>query len=114
MAASDVQLATFQAAFNRLKQTVSFDDACAFQSTTLKDVWKAAKEIQTVKRQGYSLRNMARLKPLLESLGKYSKTIEVLCNGTPFLPWIWVNYSHSTALRNPVEKSLILRRLLLN
>src|SRR6266498_5323883 len=93
MAASDVQLATFQVAFNRLKQTVSFHDACTFQSTTLKDVWKAAQEIQNVQRQRRSLRNMARLKPLLESLDKYSKTIEVLCNGTLFLPWIWVRLS---------------------
>jgi hypothetical protein len=91
MAASDIQLAAFQVAFNRLKQTVSFDDACTFQSTTLKDVWKAATEIETAQRKRRSLRNMARLKPLLEALDKYSKAIEVVCNGTPFLPWIWVD-----------------------
>jgi hypothetical protein len=56
----------------------------------LKDVWKAAQEIQRVQRQRLSLRNMARLKPLLETLGKYAQAVDVLCNGTPFLPWIWV------------------------
>jgi len=91
MAVSDLQLATFQIAFNRLKETVSFEDAFTFQSTTLKDVWKAAQEIQNLQRQRRSLRNMARLKPLLDSLGKYSTAVGVLCNGTPFLPWIWVS-----------------------
>jgi hypothetical protein len=105
MAASDVQLATFQVAFSRLNQTVSFDDAVAFQSTTLKDVWNTAKEIQNVQRQRRSLRNMARLKPLLESLDKYSKTIEVLCNGTPFLPWIWVDYSPLHGSSEPSRKA---------
>lgn len=32
---------------------------------------------------------MRRLAPLFDGLGYYSKTIEVLCSGTPFLPWVW-------------------------
>ncbi|KAI8722914.1 NACHT domain-containing protein [Fusarium sp. LHS14.1] len=32
---------------------------------------------------------MRRLEPLFTGLGYYSKTIEVLCNGTPYMPWIW-------------------------
>lgn len=80
----------FEAAFNRLKQTVTPHDAIRFQSTTLEDVWKSARDIERVQKQRQSLRNLARIKPLLDGLEKYSKTIEVLCNGTPFLPWVWV------------------------
>jgi hypothetical protein len=93
MAASDVQLATFQVAYARLKQTLKPHDAAQFNSTTLADVWKAARDIQHAQRQRQCLRNMGRLKPLLESLEKYAKTIEVVCNGTPYLPWIWVRFS---------------------
>jgi hypothetical protein len=32
---------------------------------------------------------MRRLTPLLNGLEHYAKVIDVLCNGTPFLPWIW-------------------------
>ncbi|UNI24017.1 hypothetical protein JDV02_009797 [Purpureocillium takamizusanense] len=32
---------------------------------------------------------MRRLEPLFKGLQYYSQSIEVVCNGTPFLPWIW-------------------------
>lgn len=32
---------------------------------------------------------MQRLVPLFTGLGYYAKSIEVVCNGTPYLPWIW-------------------------
>ncbi|EUC41875.1 hypothetical protein COCMIDRAFT_57997, partial [Bipolaris oryzae ATCC 44560] len=32
---------------------------------------------------------MARLDPFLRGMEHYSKVVEVLCNGTPYLAWIW-------------------------
>jgi hypothetical protein len=84
---------TIEAAFRKLKQSVSSNDALVFQSTTLEDVWKAAEEIERVQRQRRSLRNLKRIEPLLRALDKYSKPVEILCNGTPYLPWIWVGYA---------------------
>jgi hypothetical protein len=55
---------TLNAAFDKLKQTVSPADATRFQSTTLEDVWKAARDIERVQKQRQSLRNLARIKPL--------------------------------------------------
>ncbi|KAH8587407.1 hypothetical protein B0O99DRAFT_733524 [Bisporella sp. PMI_857] len=79
----------FDTAFKNLKQSVTTTDANAFQSTTLEDVWKAAEEIQEEQRRRKSVRNMRRIEPFLKGLEKYSKSIEILCNGTPYLPWIW-------------------------
>jgi hypothetical protein len=84
-------LSSFEAAFNSLKDSVSAKDATAFQTTTLEEVWKAAEEIQLAQRQRKSLRNLRRIEPFLKCLGKYSEVIGVLCNGTPYLPWIWVS-----------------------
>jgi hypothetical protein len=84
-------LASFQTAFDKLRESVSQSDAQKFKSTTLQDVWNAAIEIEKTQRQRQSVRNMKRIEPFLKGLEKYSKTIEVLCNGTPFLPWIWVS-----------------------
>ena len=84
-------LSSFETAFNSLKDSVSAKDAAAFQSTTLEEVWKAAEEIQLAQRQRKSLRNVRRVEPFLKCLEKYSKVIEVLCNGTPYLPYIWVS-----------------------
>jgi hypothetical protein len=89
MAASQAQLATFKSAFDRLADVVKPQDVLLFHSTTLRDVYDAAYQIQEIQRKRRSLRYMSRLKPFLECLEKYSKAIDTLCNGTPFLPWIW-------------------------
>jgi tetratricopeptide (TPR) repeat protein len=80
---------TFETAIKTLKDAINPADAVAFRSTSMEDVWKAAEEIQESQRKRKSLRNMRRIEPFLKALEKYSKCIEVLCNGTPYLPWIW-------------------------
>lgn len=32
---------------------------------------------------------MRRLAPLFNGLEHYSRVVDILCNGTPFLSWIW-------------------------
>lgn len=82
--ASEPSARAFETAIGSLKQTISSTDAVAFQSTSIEDVWKSAEEIQEAQRKRKSLRNMRRIEP-------FSKVIEVLCNGTPYLPWVWVS-----------------------
>ena len=85
----------FQDAFNKFEQTVlksSIEDSHNFRSTSLEDVRNAAKEIERQLAARQCLRNMRRIQPFLDGLEHYSKVIEVLCNGTPYLPWIWVSY----------------------
>jgi hypothetical protein len=84
-----VQMA-IEDAFTKLKQSVSDNDARDFNNTTLGDVIAVARTIETQLAARGSLRNAARLRPFLNGLEHYSKAVEVLCNGTPFLPWIWV------------------------
>jgi len=77
-------------AFDRFKDTISQDHAYEFASTNLEDVWKAVREIDSSQRQRQSAQNLARIKPLLEGIEKYAKVMEVLCNSTPYLPYVWV------------------------
>lgn len=83
---------SFYAPFERLRQSVSTADAANFQSTTLQEVWEATREIERNHIQREWIRNMGSIEPFLTALQKYSGPIEVLCNGTPFLPWIWVSH----------------------
>jgi len=76
-------------AFEDLQRTVSPADADDFAGTTLESVQKAALDIENQLGMRSSLRNMRRLMPLFLGLHHYSGAIEVLCNGTPYLPWIW-------------------------
>ncbi|RAO67477.1 uncharacterized protein BHQ10_003489 [Talaromyces amestolkiae] len=87
--ASATALRTIREAFEDLEKTVSPADSKDFEVTTLENVQKAALEIENQLAARQSLRNMRRLVPLFSSLGYYAQTIEVLCNGTPYLPWIW-------------------------
>ena len=83
-------LTSFDAAFQRLQSSISKEDHRSFQSTTVKDVWEAAKSIENYLASIGKLRRFRRIESFLSGLEQYSKVIEVLCNGTPYLPYIWV------------------------
>ncbi len=76
-------------AFKDLESTISPAESRDFASTTLEDVRRAALDLELQLAARQSLRNMRRLEPLFKGLESYAKVIEVLCNGTDYLPWIW-------------------------
>lgn len=76
-------------AFNKLRKSIS-EDALDFESTKLEDVWTAIRQIDSAQRQRQSVQNLRRVEPLLKGIEKYAKVIEVLCNGTPFILYVWV------------------------
>ena len=76
-------------AFEDLERTVSAGDRVKLKDTALDDVRQAAHHIEDQLAARQLLRNMRRLMPLFDGLEHYSKSIEVLCNGTPYLPWVW-------------------------
>jgi len=80
----------FETAIKDLQTVLTYSDATAFKSTTPEDVWKAVEEIQDSQRKRKSLRAMRRIEPFLKALEGYSEAIAVVCNGTLFVPWIWV------------------------
>ena len=76
-------------AFEDLERIVSVSDSAEFKDATLQKVQQACYDIEDHLAARQSLRNMRRLMPLFTGLEYYSKSIEVLCNGTQYLPWIW-------------------------
>jgi hypothetical protein len=82
---------SIEIAFEQLKGAISKEDAHDFASTTLQDVWTAIREIDSAQRRRLSAQNLRRIEPLLGGIEKYAKVIEVLCNGTPFMPYVWVS-----------------------
>jgi len=76
-------------AFHDLERTVAEKDRAGFSATTLDDVIKAAHCIEDELAARQLLRNMRRLTPLFTGLQCYAKSIEVVCNGTPYLAWVW-------------------------
>jgi hypothetical protein len=77
-------------AFGKLTTSISVEDAHDFASTELKDVWLAARMIEGQQRKRSEAQNLRRIEPFLKGLERYTKVIEVLCNGTPYMPYVWV------------------------
>jgi hypothetical protein len=77
-------------AFQKLGRAISAEDAHEWGSTELKDVWAEVRKIDAEQRSRQSAQNMRRIEPFLKGIEKYSKVIEVLCNGTPYMPYVWV------------------------
>jgi hypothetical protein len=98
---NSLALRTIDDAFQDLSQSVSPADRADWESTTLDDVRHAIHRIENLLAARQSLRNMRRLMPLFEGLGYYSKSIEVLCNGTPYLPWLWAPIKVILKVSNP-------------
>ncbi|OBS23023.1 hypothetical protein FPOA_09341 [Fusarium poae] len=80
---------TIKIAYDELDRTINPEDKQTFSNTALHDVREAALRIENQLAARQSLRNMRRLMPLFRGLEHYSKVVDVLCNGTPYLPWIW-------------------------
>jgi hypothetical protein len=81
---------TIADAFQKLRRSISDEDAHKFASTRLEDVWAAVREIENAQRKRRCAQNLQRIEPFLGGIGKFAATIDVLCNGTPFLPYAWV------------------------
>ena len=94
---------SFEKAFERLRVTVGKDDARSFNSTTMRDVWTTAKEIEKNLESRNSLRAFRRIQPFLAGIEQYSRIIEVLCNGTPYLPFIWVGYHYHVEFNTLID-----------
>jgi hypothetical protein len=82
---------TIADAFEKLQRSLSEEHRHSFESTELEHVWSEVRDIQTAQRKRQSAQNLRRIEPLLQGLEKYAKVIEVLCNGTPYLSFIWVS-----------------------
>jgi hypothetical protein len=84
-------IATIGQSFDKLRGSLSIKHRHEFSSTVLEDVWDEVQRIESVQRKRHSAQNLRRIEPFLRGLEKYSKVIEVLCNGTPYLPFVWVS-----------------------
>ncbi|KAF5986953.1 NACHT domain-containing protein [Fusarium bulbicola] len=77
-------------ACERFRRQLSGEDSRQILAVeTVNDVRHAIRQIEQQLAARQSLRNLDRLTPFLNAMDRLSKPIDVLCNGTPFLPYIW-------------------------
>jgi len=78
-------------AFQCFEAALKPADRKVYKSTSLEDVYDAARIIERDQEDRQCMRNLRKIEPLLEALRKVGVAIDVLCQGTPYLSFIWVN-----------------------
>lgn len=91
----------------RFRRDISDEDDKSIRAASLDDVRVSIRQIETQLAARQSLRNLERLIPFLDAIERYSKAVDPLCNGVPFLPYIWVNTS--IVLQNHVDRLIFFR-----
>lgn len=86
---SGLALQVLQNAHKDLEGKLSGLHLQEFRQTSLEDARKAVLDTEARMASRGCLRNTRRLMPLFEGLQHYSRVIEVLCNGVPFMPLVW-------------------------
>jgi hypothetical protein len=79
-----------QNAFDRLRDTMTDNDAAVLQSMQLQDVENASRELEDNLAKKGEMPNMRRLKPLFQGFRWYESASELMCKDISLLPWIWV------------------------
>ncbi|RFU29393.1 hypothetical protein B7463_g6916, partial [Scytalidium lignicola] len=93
----------FQEAYEKFIRSVRPVDAARFENLTIEDIRETALTIEASQAKRRSLRNLRRIEPLLEALGKYGKTIDVLCNQTPYLAFVWIANEHTATFEKLIR-----------
>ena len=77
-------------AIEHLKSTLTPEDVRMFSDTSLKDLWREAREIEAQQGARQDLRFMRRIESLLRTLESYAGVIEVFCKGHSPMAFVWV------------------------
>ena len=77
-------------AFEKLHRSISDDDAHNFASTTLDDVRSTIRDIDRKQRMRMASQNLRHIELFLLEIKNFTTVIKVLCNGTPYMPYVWV------------------------
>ncbi|KAF4631381.1 hypothetical protein G7Y89_g6756 [Cudoniella acicularis] len=79
----------FERVLEKFKVPLKKKDRDNFQMTTLPQLQKAIADIQKKQQSERRMQNMTRLGRFVEAMEEYWKVVEVFCNSSQFLPFIW-------------------------
>jgi hypothetical protein len=77
----------FESAIAEFKKIIRPEDVKAFQTATLKEVWKTVEALPS----SVAVQTVSFVHSAIKSLENFSKAVEAACNGTSYMAWIWVN-----------------------
>jgi hypothetical protein len=94
MATAGLAQTAFEKTLAEFKSGLKKRDQETFRLTTLTDLEKSIADLQAEQHRKRRLQNLNRLNPFLEGLKQYGEVVDVFCNSSQFLPFIWVSCCH--------------------
>jgi hypothetical protein len=92
---ADTAQTAFEKSLGDFKSKLKKRDQESFRLTTFSDLEKSIADIQAEQHKKRRLQNLNRLKPILEGLNQYGQALDVFCNGSQLMPFIWVGSWHN-------------------
>jgi len=91
---SNATATAFDRVLEQFKRDLKKKDKDNFQMTSLESLQQAIGEIQKKQLTERRMKNMTRLKKFIEAMNEYGKVLEIFCNSSQFVPFIWVSHNH--------------------
>ncbi|KAH8652695.1 hypothetical protein BGZ60DRAFT_533558 [Tricladium varicosporioides] len=87
--ASNANAIVFESILKRFKDPLKKKDRDNFQMTTLEQLREAIGDIQKKQQTSRQMQNMTRLGKFIEAMEEYGKVVEIFCNSSQFVPFVW-------------------------
>lgn len=87
--ASPPQDDLFRRVLDSFKKDLSRQEKQNFSFTDIKGLNLAIDDLQKKQHSQRRLQNLSRLKPFLEAMEQYGKVVEVFCNSSEFVAFVW-------------------------
>ncbi|CAI7590736.1 unnamed protein product [Penicillium crustosum] len=79
----------FERSLEVFKKDLNKKDRDNFKFSTLEDLEKCLTQLQAKHRSQRRMQNLNRLKPFLEAMNQFGKVVEVFCNSSELVPFLW-------------------------
>jgi hypothetical protein len=87
---NNIAVSAITEAFEKLRRSISNEDARVFSLTSIENVLAAVEEIQFAQMKQRSIRNLSRLQPLLKGIQELGHLIGAMCPGPSLTSYLWV------------------------
>jgi len=89
--ASHADVAAFERVLEKFKGELKKKDKDNFKMTTIEDLQQAIGQLQKKQLTDRRIQNMTRLKRFVEAIEQYGKVVEIFCNSSEFVAFVWVS-----------------------
>ena len=90
--APPADVAAFERVLEKFKGELKKKDKDNFTMTTIEDLQQAIGQLQKKQLTERRMQNMTRLKRFVEAIEQYGKVVEIFCNSSEFVAFVWVSF----------------------